>query len=90
MPPPRGGRGALNRAGVGPGGGVVPLLAALVSAGVTALNEGVDGLATVTEMTMGADGSVTGAETDRALVRNQAKLAYNATAEWLRRRNVGS
>ena len=63
--------------------GIFPMLPEQLSTGLTSLNEGEDRLAIVTEMTLGDDGSVVAATIDRALVKNHAKLAYNALAEWL-------
>src|SRR6185369_15286846 len=63
--------------------GIFPMLPEQLSTGLTSLNEGEDRLAIVTEMTLDADGAVTGSEIYRATVRNQAKLAYNALAAWL-------
>ena len=63
--------------------GIFPMLPEQLSTGLTSLNEGVDRLAIVTEMTMAANGSVLAATLCRALVRNHAKLAYNSLAAWL-------
>ncbi len=63
--------------------GIFPMLPEQLSTDLTSLNEGVDRLAIVTEMTMAADGSVLAAAIYRALVRNHAKLAYNSLAAWL-------
>lgn len=63
--------------------GIFPMLPEQLSTDLTSLNEGEDRLAIVTEMTLAADGSVVASSVDRALVRNHAKLAYNAVAEWL-------
>jgi VacB/RNase II family 3'-5' exoribonuclease len=46
-----------------------------------ALNE--DRVALVIEMTIGPDGSLQDSDVSLALVRNQAKLAYNAIGAWL-------
>ena len=63
--------------------GIFPMLPEKLSTGLTSLNENEDRLAIVTEMTLDADGAVTESVIYRAVVRNQAKLAYNALAEWL-------
>jgi len=54
-----------------------------LSTDLTSLAENQDRLAIVIEMTMEADGSVRESAVYRALVRNHAKLAYNALAVWL-------
>jgi exoribonuclease-2 len=54
-----------------------------LSTDLTSLNEGEKRLALVVEMTVGADGGVTGSAVYRAVVLNHAKLAYNAVAAWL-------
>src|SRR5580693_1154881 len=60
-----------------------PMLPEALSTDLTSLNEGVDRLAIVTEMVVGADGSVSSSNIYRALVRNQAQLTYNAVGAWL-------
>jgi VacB/RNase II family 3'-5' exoribonuclease len=72
-----------NTTSVYTAGGIFPMLPEQLSTGLTSLNENEDRLAIVTEMTMAADGSVTGSSVSRALVRNHAKLAYNSLAAWL-------
>ena len=63
--------------------GIFPMLPEQLSTGLTSLNEGEDRLAIITELKMRADGSVGDATIYRGLVRNHAKLAYNALAGWL-------
>lgn len=63
--------------------GIFPMLPEKLSTGLTSLNENEDRLAIVTEMTLDADGAVVQSVIYRAVVRNHAKLAYNALAEWL-------
>ena len=63
--------------------GIFPMLPEQLSTDLTSLNEGCDRLAIVIEMTMAADGSVRESAIYRALVKNHAKLAYNALAAWL-------
>lgn len=62
---------------------IFPMLPEQLSTDLTSLNEGVDRLAIVIDMTIGADGSVRESAVYRALVKNHAKLAYNALAAWL-------
>lgn len=54
-----------------------------LSTDLTSLNPGQDRLALVTEMVVADDGTVSGASVHRALVRNQAKLAYDAVSDWI-------
>jgi len=54
-----------------------------LSTGLTSLGEGQARLAIVIEMTVAADGTVTGSDVYRAVVLNRAKLAYNSVAAWL-------
>ena len=54
-----------------------------LSTDLTSLGEGEDRLAIVVEMMVGPDGAVTASDVYRALVRNRAKLAYDAVAAWL-------
>lgn len=54
-----------------------------LSTNLTSLNENADRLAMVTDMVVTADGSITQSSIYRALVRNRAQLAYNATGAWL-------
>lgn len=50
---------------------------------LTSLNLRQDRLAVVTEMLVGADGTVTDSSLFRARVRSKAKLAYDAVSAWL-------
>lgn len=54
-----------------------------LSTDLTSLNEDQDRLAVVIDLEVGADGVVRRSEVLRALVRNRAKLAYDAVAAWL-------
>ncbi|HEY8141931.1 MAG TPA: RNB domain-containing ribonuclease [Kofleriaceae bacterium] len=54
-----------------------------LSTDLTSLNEDQERLALVTEMTVAAEGTVTGSDVYRAVVLNRAKLAYNGVAAWL-------
>jgi len=62
---------------------VYPMLPEKLSTDLTSLNPEVDRLAMVVEMVVDGEGTVLSSEIYRALVRNQAKLAYNAVAAWL-------
>ena len=60
-----------------------PMLPEPLSTDLTSLNEGVDRLAIVIDMLVAADGAVTSQGIYRAVVRNQAQLAYNGVGAWL-------
>ncbi len=62
---------------------VFPMLPEKLSTDLTSLAEGQERLAFVIEMTADIDGSLSTSEVYRALVRNQAKLAYNGVGAWL-------
>ena len=62
---------------------VFPMFPAELSEGLTSLNESQDRAAVVTEFTVDPQGTVTDGEIHRALVRNQAQLAYNGVGAWL-------
>jgi len=62
---------------------VFPMLPERLSTDLTSLNAGEDRLALVISLTVAADGSVGESGLSRALVRNQAKLAYDSVAAWL-------
>jgi ribonuclease R len=74
---------AQNTTSVYTAGGVFPMLPEKLSTDLTSLNEDVDRLAVVVEMTVGAEGDVRASDVYRAVVRSQAKLAYNAVGAWL-------
>lgn len=77
------GHARTNTTSVYTAGGIFPMLPEQLSTDLTSLNKGEDRLAIVTEMAIGEDGSVRESTVYRALVRNHAKLAYNALAAWL-------
>ena len=60
-----------------------PMLPEALSTDLTSLNEGVDRLAIVIDMLVATDGAVTSHGIYRAVVRNQAQLAYNGVGAWL-------
>ena len=62
---------------------IFPMLPEKLSFDLTSLNESGDRVSIVIDMAVASDGSVTKGDVYRARVRNQAKLAYNATAAWL-------
>src|SRR5438477_7411095 len=62
---------------------IFPMLAERLSTDLTSLAEGQDRLAVVIDMVVAADGSVQASDVYRAVVNNQAKLAYAGVAAWL-------
>jgi|HubBroStandDraft_3_1064219.scaffolds.fasta_scaffold13269_1 VacB/RNase II family 3'-5' exoribonuclease len=62
---------------------IFPMLPEKLSTDLTSLGENANRLAVVIAMEVGGDGAVERFEIYRALVRNQAKLAYNAVGDWL-------
>jgi exoribonuclease II len=62
---------------------VFPLLPERLSFDLTCLAEDQERLSLVIEMSIAGDGTLTGAQIYRAVVRNRAKLAYNGVAAWL-------
>jgi VacB/RNase II family 3'-5' exoribonuclease len=66
-------------------GGVTtfPMLAVALSEDRTSLHQGQDRAAMVVELTVEPDGSVSGSEAYRALVRNQVRLSYDDLGAWL-------
>ena len=62
---------------------VFPMLPERLSTDLTSLNPGEDRLALVTEMIVAADASIAQSTVHRALVRNRAKLAYDAVSAWI-------
>jgi VacB/RNase II family 3'-5' exoribonuclease len=62
---------------------IFPMLPERLSTDLTSLNFAADRFALVVEMVIAEDGSLRQSEVCGALVRNQAKLAYNSIAAWL-------
>ena len=62
---------------------IFPMLPERLSTDLTSLNPHEDRVAVVISYSVGSDGRVGESDVRRALVRNQAKLAYNSVAKWL-------
>jgi VacB/RNase II family 3'-5' exoribonuclease len=62
---------------------VFPMLPVKLSTGLTSLNENEDRLAIAIETVVNADGDVVSYDVYRAMVRNQAQLAYEPVGAWL-------
>ena len=62
---------------------IFPMLPERLSTDLTSLNPNEDRVAVVISFTVDLDGSVSAGEVERALVRNQAKLAYPSVGAWL-------
>lgn len=62
---------------------IFPMLPERLSTDLTSLGQDQDRLAHVIEYTVAPDGSLTGSDIYRSLVRNRAKLAYDAVGAWL-------
>ena len=60
-----------------------PMLPLKLSTDFTSLNFQADRLAVVIDLVIAADGSLQSSDIYRAIVHNQAKLAYNSVAGWL-------
>ncbi|MCU1262345.1 MAG: Exoribonuclease [Bryobacterales bacterium] len=60
-----------------------PMIPEVLSTDLTSLEENEDRAAIVIEFVVKADGSFTSPDVYRALIRNRAQLAYNATGAWL-------
>jgi exoribonuclease-2 len=73
----------LNTASIYTAARIFPMLPEKLSTDITSLNFGSDRRALVVEMMFADDGSLQGSVLYQAMVRNHAKLAYNAVAAWL-------
>lgn len=62
---------------------IFAMLPERLSTDITSLGFRADRLAVVIQMVIGVDGSLVESDIYQALVRNQAKLAYNSVAAWL-------
>jgi exoribonuclease-2 len=62
---------------------IFPMLPEKFSTDLTSLNQDEERLAIVVDMLVAPDGAVKDSSVYRALVKNHAKLAYDATAAWL-------
>jgi exoribonuclease-2 len=84
---PRGGpidaAAAHNSTSVYTAGGVFPMLDRRLSEGLTSLLEAETRLAMVTELDVSPDGRVVRSDRYPAVVRNHAKLTYDAVSAWL-------
>ena len=74
---------AGNTASVYVAGHVYPMLPERLSTDLTSLGPDCDRLSLVIEYAVKPDGTLGDTHVGRALVRNRAKLAYNAVAAWL-------
>ena len=74
---------AVNTTSVYTPAAIFPMLPERLSTDLTSLNDHEDRLAIVIELTVAADGTLAHADLYRAIVRNRAKLAYNAVGAWL-------
>ncbi len=75
---------AANTTSVYTAAGVFPMLPERLSTDLTSLDAGQDRLAVVVQLQIDADGAVAASPLiRRAVVRNQAKLAYDGVAAWL-------
>ena len=75
-----------NTTSVYTAGRIFPMLPERLSTDLTSLNEHEDRIAVVTELDVAEDGSVKASSAYRAIVRNQAKLAYPSVGAWLEER----
>jgi len=62
---------------------IFPMLPEKLSTDLTSLNEGVDRIALIVDITVDEDGEVKSGDVYRARVHNRAQLTYNAVGMWL-------
>ena len=74
---------ATNTTSVYTGVVTFPMLPERLSTNLSSLNEGEDRLAIVVQFDVDGNGDISNTEIYRALVRNRAKLAYDAVGTWL-------
>ena len=74
---------AMNTTSVYTPAAIFPMLPERLSTDLTSLNPDQDRLAVVIALTVAADGSLTMSDVYGGIVRNHAKLAYNAVDAWL-------
>jgi exoribonuclease-2 len=74
---------AHNTASVYVAGHVYPMLPEKLSTDLTSLGQGVDRISLIIEYVVREEGTLAESEISRAVVRNHAKLTYNAVAAWL-------
>ena len=76
-------RAGVNATSVYTGVKTFPMLPEELSTGLTSLLPDQDRLAVITEIAVAPDGALKESNVYRAMVRNQAKLSYNAIGYWL-------
>ena len=74
---------AANCTSVYTGVRTYPMLPEELSTDLTSLNAGEDRLAVITEMVLAPDGSMKSTNIYRVLLKNKAKLSYEAVGDWL-------
>jgi VacB/RNase II family 3'-5' exoribonuclease len=77
------GHAARNTTSVYTPGVIFPMLPERLSTDLTSLNDRQDRLAVVVELVVSPDGGLASSDVCGAVVRNHAKLAYNAVGAWL-------
>ena len=77
---------ARNTTSVYCGVTMFPMLPEALSTGLTSLNEAVDRLVIVIELTVAADGTVVSRDAYQALIHNHAQLDYPSVGAWLEER----
>ena len=77
------GHARTNTTSIYTAGGVFPMLPERLSYDLTSLNEDGERFAIVIDMVVEPSGAVSSSHVSRALVRNHARLTYDAVAAWL-------